>query len=93
MQISSALIPHASGNGLFLMESHSFPREKGQLFCTDMDETLSLVCTKIELLRLKHLHLKDKGKRLKLSGLEHFYFFLKGSVVKPSVIFRFISKP
>lgn len=57
------------------MESHSFLREKGQRFCTNMDETLSLFCTKIELLCLKHLHLKDKGESLKLSGLEHLYFF------------------
>lgn len=39
-----------------------------RVFLQNMDETLSLICIKIELLCLKYLHLKAKGKRLKLSG-------------------------
>lgn len=35
-----------------------------------MDETLNLICMKIELLCLKYLHLNDKDERLKLSGSE-----------------------
>lgn len=36
----------------------------------NMDETLSLIYIKIELLCLKYLHLKEKGERLKLFGSE-----------------------
>lgn len=61
-----------------------------------MDETLSLICIKIELLCLKYLYLKDEGERLKLSGSEHKIYqevniFWK--VLKSLEIHRFVWKP
>lgn len=54
--VKTASVPHDSGSGLFLME-------KGQVFCTNTDAILSLVCTKIDHYYIENIYtLKAKVK-------------------------------
>lgn len=65
VKISSAPIPHDAKSACFLVERHSFSRGKRTAFCTNTDETLCLVCTKLELLSLKPVSLEDECDLLK----------------------------